>query len=439
MVVNIYGCYRSSESKGMRQKQHYNFTGCKARIRMYKIQKDEQKGKVKTTNVDLEHNHPISKDLYESENIHYSTEERDLIGTLHAANAKPSQIKRVLLDRCKKKVTIQSLKNLFSKITPGETEDELHERLQNFLSDTEMNGGVIEWLNNEKDGKMKALFITSQSMKAAFRACDPPLVQLDVSFGFDQARYKVAAFCYLDQNSDRTEIAAFGIMSEESAPCFEFILNHFSRICVRQNIMFIIDKDFTELEVIRKVFPGVIIVLCMFHTLKYMKTLFSTIPDVVEVKHEVMNQFKKVLDSNTEEIFEEETAIFEDLIENVQVKTGDKYVSLKDYYIKNWKSCSLMWVKCYRKNLPLLGDNTTNRIENRFRNLKLSITDTFKSIPNTPTALIHLVTFADDHLKEKYLTGTKKALRIYSSNPQIRKLSEEASLLLNDAIITKRT
>ena len=63
---------------------------------------------------------------------------------------------------------------------------------------------------------MKALFITSQKMKSAFRAANPTLIQLDTSFEFEKARYKVAAFCYLDPNSDKTEIAAYAMMSEES-------------------------------------------------------------------------------------------------------------------------------------------------------------------------------------------------------------------------------
>ena len=131
---------------------------------------------------------------------------------------------------------------------------------------------------------MKALFITSQKMKSAFRSCNPTLIQLDTSFEFEKARYKVAAFCYLDTNSDKTEIAAFALMSQESAECFGFVLGHFSQICIRQDLIFIIDKDFTEISSIRKVFPSSIILICIFHCLKFIRNLISTIPDTVEVK-----------------------------------------------------------------------------------------------------------------------------------------------------------
>ena len=136
---------------------------------------------------------------------------------------------------------------------------------------------------------MCSLFITSHKMKSAFRSASPTLIQLDTSFEFDKARYKVAAYCYLDTNSDKTEIAAFGKMAEESNKCFDFILYQFSKICVRQDLMFIIDKDFTEQASIRKVFPSSLVLLCDFHTLKYMRVLFSTIPDIIEVKEAVMD------------------------------------------------------------------------------------------------------------------------------------------------------
>ena len=120
-----------------------------------------------------------------------------------------------------------------------------------------------------------------------------------------------------------------------------------------------------------------------------MRVLFSTIPDTIETKEAVMDQFKKLVYSNSEEVFTEQNQKFEELVDNLKVRTGEKYVSLKDYYVKNWFSCKLMWVKCYQKGLPLLGDNTTNRIENKFGRLKESIKDTFMSLVSTNHCCIY--------------------------------------------------
>ena len=431
LLVCKHSVHRDSKSKGKREILSYNYLGCPVKIRMYKSQKGDEIGVVKVTAVDLSHNHSTSKEIFEAENVNFTEDEKELIGTLKAANAKPSQIKRVLLERSKKNVTIQSLKNLVRKISPVETDESSREVFEKFLENTEIEGGEVEWID-DKDGKMKALFITSRKMKSAFRSSNPTLIQLDTSFEFDRSRYKVAAFCYLDTNSDKTEIAAFAMMSEESTKCFDFILQQFSKICIRQDLMFIIDKDFTEQGSIRKVFPSSVVLLCVFHVLKYMRVLFSTIPDIIEVKEVVMDQFKKVLYSHSEDIFVAENLKFEKLVENVQVRTSNgKYVNLKDYYQRNWLSCKLMWIKCYRKGLPLLGDNTTNRIENKFGKLKESIADTFITLPTTSSAIIHLVNYADRMLEERYISRTNKSMKIFSSNPWIRDLNEEASLNLN--------
>ena len=58
---------------------------------------------------------------------------------------------------------------MIAKISPKETEDESKETFEKFIENTEIEGGVVKWIN-DKDGKIRALFITSCKMKAAFRA-----------------------------------------------------------------------------------------------------------------------------------------------------------------------------------------------------------------------------------------------------------------------------
>ena len=430
----VFSCkhsmYRESKSTGKRVQQHYNYLACGARIRMYKSQKADETGKVKITKVELAHNHPVTREIYENQHITLTDTEKELISTLKAANAKDSQIKRILLEKSQKKVTIQKLKNLLMKLNPNSSESTKGE-FESFLVDLESDGGIVEWIN-DSDGKMKAMFFASSKMIAAFKAHNPPVIQTDTSFEFEKSRYKVAGFCYLDNNADCTGIGAFALMSEESGECFEFVLRQLKKMCCREDLIFLIDKDFTEMGSIKKVFPLSIILLCIFHCLKYKRTLFSTIPDVVERKNEVMVQFKRVLYSNTEEIFFEENSKFLELIEGLQVRRDKKYVSLKGYYEKNWLNCSNMWVKCYRKSLPLLGDNTTNRIENKFGCLKKSIKDRFSSLPDTYSVVVHLVKFANQLLEEKYAFGTNKRLRIFNAKEEIKKLNHDASYKLNE-------
>ena len=123
---------------------------------------------INVTKLELTHNHSTTREMYESENVNFTEEEKELILTLKAANAKPSQIKRVLLERSKKRVTIQRLKNLIQKISPKESDEQSRETFEECLETIEGDGGIVEWID-DKDGKMKALFITSQKMKSAFQ------------------------------------------------------------------------------------------------------------------------------------------------------------------------------------------------------------------------------------------------------------------------------
>ena len=431
VVACKYGYNRPSESKGIRRNLHYNFVDCKAKINMFKSQVQGKKT-LKVTSVNIDHSgHVVDEDVYNRLNINITEEETELIKTLAGGNAKPSQIKRILLEKSKKRVTIQKIKNLVAKIKPLISDEDSQKKFLDFLVGIEEEGGVIEW-NLDPDQTVKALFITSSKMKSAFRNNNPPVVQLDTSFNMEKAQYKVAAFAYLDPNSMKTELAAFSFLSEESALCFEFILTSFSKICVCQDLIFLIDKDFTEISSLKKIFPISTVLLCIFHALKYMRTLISTALARQEKKTEIFGQFKTVLYSSTQEVFQKENETFLEMVKNVEVKIRDKYVQLDAYYSRNWEKSKLMWVKCYRNSLLLLGDNTSNRVESSFGLLKKTIMDTFVANPKTIVAVQHLVEFADGRLKDRYLAITNKVLKIYHPDKKIRDLTEEASKELND-------
>ena len=432
MVVTCkHGIFRKTTSKDIRPHTRFNFVGCKAKINFYKSQVPGSTS-LKVTQVNLEHNdHEVNKDVYNRANINISEEEEDLIKILADAKTKPSRIQKILLEKSNKRVTIQKLKNLVAKITPTENEDETKSKFEAFLDDVSKDGGVIEW-ETDADGSIKTLFITSSRMKSAFRNNSPPVVQLDTSFNFEKALYKVAAFVYLDPNTNLSEIAAFSLLSQESAASFEFILSTFAKLCVRQDLIFLIDKDFTEISSLRKIFPNSTVLLCIFHALKYIRNLVSTALVRQEQKVEIFSQFKKVLYSRTEAVFTDENKIFLALVKDVEVRSGGSYVQLETYYSNNWESSKLMWAKCFRNALPLLGDDTSNRVESSFRALKQSIEDTFVSLPKTVHAIMHLIEFADGRLKERYCGRTNRVLKIFHHNEEIRKLNEEASKELND-------
>ena len=76
----------------------------------------------------------------------------------------------------------------------------------------------------------------------------------------------------------------------------------------------------------------------------------------------MMESFKKVIYSNSEEDFKLNNCGYKNLIDGMVLELPNSDPEpLKDYHIRNWESCSQMWVKYFRNSLETLGDATNNR------------------------------------------------------------------------------
>jgi len=139
--------------------------------------------------------------------------DEELILTLNNANVHPSQIRRVLKEKRSKVVSVSKIKNLLMKLSPSQCADRV--MFEQFLQCVEEKGGRVDW-QNDPDGSIKAFFIMSITMKSALLASNPTVIQLDTSFGIDQAQYKLTAFCYLNPLTNKTEIGALALLATES-------------------------------------------------------------------------------------------------------------------------------------------------------------------------------------------------------------------------------
>ena len=419
------GRVRDKKGKGERVKQHYNNLGCKASVTFYKSTKDNS---ITCNSINSDHTHPVSEGIYNRDNVNLDEVELDLCANLRNGNCKPSQIRRVLLEKFKKDITIQKLKNVLRKI-PSEPDADLN--FEEFFLQHEEEGGHVDWLD-DPDGTVRCMTFASNTMISAYHASDPPVIQLDTTFEVEEARYKLMAAVYLNPTTNKSEVSFMALMCDETNETMNFALSRFKTISLHSNLIFIVDKDFGQLAVLSSLFPDARILLCIFHAIKFMKTLIASAPVLVSTKMKLVDQFKTVLYSNTEEIFKVQDRKFLRICGRITVTTGKKQSPLADYYIRNWQACKEMWVKCYRKNLPLLGDNTSNRVERYFWTIKKALTDTFLSLPSTVKAAVYLIKFADQRLQEKYSFAQNKVLIIHDEDPLIKKNNELASRTLND-------
>ena len=137
-----HGCRQNARGKGERPLQHYNVLGCEAAINFYISQKDET---LKCTKLKKNHNHVVSEQLYNHEHTKLNQDEVELCATLRDGNCKPSQIKRVILEKFNKDVKISKFRNILRKVPSGKDNDvdyeEFFERFEHEGGDlTELNG-----------------------------------------------------------------------------------------------------------------------------------------------------------------------------------------------------------------------------------------------------------------------------------------------------------
>ena len=131
----------------------------------------------------------------------FHDEDEAFVLTLNSATARPSQIKRVLKEQRGKNFTTKKIQNLIRKLAPTDAEENVS--FEDFLQKLEDEGGTVEW-KCDPDETVSALFIATKSQKSSVISSQPAVIQLDTSFGVDQAHYKLTAFCYLNPVTNKT-------------------------------------------------------------------------------------------------------------------------------------------------------------------------------------------------------------------------------------------
>ena len=422
-----YGYERDSRSTGKRIRLHPQNLDCPAFVNFYKSQRD---GDIGMTSFSNEHNHPRTKELFKRQNVEIDKDDENLIETLLMGNCNPTQIKKVLKDKHKKELTIGKLRYKIGQLVGNQTEEN-KDKLESFLEDLEEDGGQVK-VKHDPDGSVSVISVMSSTMRKAYIGTDPTVIQVDTSFNFESAKYKLNAICYFNPTTNKGEIAMLSFMADESKKTMEFVFRNFKRIVLRDPPVILVDKDFTEISCLKSVFVASTILLCIFHVLKFQKLLFSTAKVDVEVKQEIMDAFKSMVYSRTEESFLANLQSFYTRIVGIDVRSNKIYVSLRRYFDKNWLPDKGMWAMYKRKELPVLGDNTNNRVERAFGTMKKSIKESFSGSPTTAKALVHLINFCDERLNESYTRAQFQRLKIFDKDPSIRELNNEASKHLND-------
>ena len=432
-----YGKLRNQKQLQFRRYQHTKKKNCPVFIKA-SCRKD---GTCHITGFEEHHNHINTLAMYQQE-THKVIESSEIQCVKEAAmlNLKACQVKNMMVLKFGKKgISSQHIRYVMNKLKDPANDDE---DLSLFLELVVSEGRNVNILQEKE--KVRVITVETLEMKRAFKGAKPDVVLVDTTFNFSNSCYKMSAFCYLNPVTNRGEIAQLSFMADECEEAYRYTFAAFKE-SVNNNYprTFMVDKDFNEINVLMKTFPGSNILFCNFHVLKWMKQVISTaiyndskVVDI-EKKSDIMESFRKVLYSQTSEMSILKEEVFLSKIKGVSVKVGSservKYQLFEDYYYKNWSSCKEMWMMHRRKGIIGLEEETTNnRLERMWRSMKTFTSQKCSKAVSIQKVIIEMVGYAERRIEEKYTWDLRHNSRVYHEDPKLRDEFSNAGLELND-------
>lgn len=96
--------------------------------------------------------------------------------------------------------------------------------------------------------------------------------------------------------------AGFAFLHHENKLSVQWALKQFQdavTTTAKTKVIFV-DKDFVEISAVASLFPGVDVLLCQFHVVKYLKKVIADLSIEISEKAELLSLFKLVMHSATQ-------------------------------------------------------------------------------------------------------------------------------------------
>lgn len=437
IYVCKHGAERKQTGRNRRPHQHSVKFGCKSYVRFYK----RASGEIALTSFSEDHDtqYPshISEEIFrrDTDTNKVGEEEENLVQTLMDANCRAGQIKKMLESKKHLKLTTSAVSYRMKKL---KGDDHYDEELTAFLTEVEEEGGHVHKLVNG-DGTVRVLTITTSQMRQAFLKSKPTVIQVDSTFNFETSGYKLSCIVYLNPVTGKGEVAQLAFLEDEGEEAYKFTFSMFKKTILNQNPgVIIVDKDFTELKVLKSIFETSNVILCRFHVLKWIRNLINTAVVDQDQKSEMMERFRDMLYAHSHEIFCSQLKVWLTVIKGVEIRVGagvkSHYVSLENYYQKNWGGCTEMWADYLRRKLPGIGEEfTNNRVERTFGSMKQFLRLYTSGEVTIYKAIMHLTRWAEEKLTVSYTAALRHRVQIFDHDPAVRELYKEAAVVLNDS------
>lgn len=177
----------------------------------------------------------------------------------------------------------------------------------------------------------------------------------------------------VEDGNGESEVAALGLMTNEEKDTLRWFFETFKRFnSSSENIkMFMTDKDMTERQVIKEIFPNVSLAICLFHVLRTFNREITCEKQNIspELRDHLKQVFEKMCYAQSEDDY---NSLFQHL-------ESEAPKSVFEYFLKNWHQIRHEWVTGLTFHSGNMLNNTNNRLESFNGKLK-SVIPVFTNI-----------------------------------------------------------
>lgn len=209
---------------------------------------------------------------------------------------------------------------------------------------------------------VQALYFQDAEMKR-FYDLYPELLFMDATYKLTNLRMPLYILLAMGSNGE-SEIVAFFLTAGEDTAILTDMLNMFKSKNPKWQDMKTVftDKDMSERDAVKKVFPDVALLLCIFHVLRAMSREITTTK--MGITEEQRLSALKFLQKMVYAASEEEYDAIRDNFQNVIPASVVRYVE------SNWHNCRYEWVRCWQQQNVTYMQRTTNRLESVNKRIK---------------------------------------------------------------------
>ena len=215
-------------------------------------------------------------------------------------------------------------------------------------------GAVVEVLA-DNDGMFKGLYFQDKYMVQAFDSY-PELLCLDATYKLLQLRLPVFLMLVEDSNGE-SEVVAVCVLTSGDSESIQWMVDSFKshNESWSKTRVVMSDKDLKEREVVKKSFPGVDVLICLFHTLRTFRREITT-----EKMGITAGQRTTCLEYVQKLAYASSLEEYNKLYEQLKKDCPKKVV---EYYDENWHSIKNEWVLGFKASCGSFLNFTNNRLE----------------------------------------------------------------------------